>query len=190
MGNVRSAKIYSNEIGKEVIFKGGTALSKCFRLIERFSEDIDLVLMKTEDQKPNQFKKKLKRITSIVSTANPEIDTEGITHKIGTIRKMAHHFDKVFTKGYGHVRDIIVVEATWLGQHEPYLKKMVSSYIYDMMVNAGQIEMAKTYNLLPFEVLVLDVKRTLCEKIMSLARFSHTENPITDLGNKIHLRYS
>nr|WP_320118470.1 nucleotidyl transferase AbiEii/AbiGii toxin family protein [uncultured Marinifilum sp.] len=181
--------IYSNEIGKEVIFKGGTALSKCFGLIERFSEDIDLVLLKAEDQNPTQFKKKLKQITTIVSSAIPEVKTEGITHKMGTIRKTAHQFDKVFTKGYGHVRDVIVVEATWLGHHEPYLKKVVSSYIYDMMANTGQIEMAKTFNLLPFEVLVLDVKRTLCEKIMSLARFSHTENPISDLGNKIRHTY-
>ena len=31
------------EIGKDTIFKGGTALSKCYNMIERFSEDIDLL---------------------------------------------------------------------------------------------------------------------------------------------------
>lgn len=36
--------IFSNEIGKDTVFKGGTALSKCFKVIERFSEDIDLVV--------------------------------------------------------------------------------------------------------------------------------------------------
>jgi len=34
--------IFNNQIGKETIFKGGTALSKCNHLIDRFSEDIDL----------------------------------------------------------------------------------------------------------------------------------------------------
>ncbi len=29
--------IFNNEIGKDTVFKGGTALSKCFNLIERFS---------------------------------------------------------------------------------------------------------------------------------------------------------
>lgn len=29
---------------KHIAFKGGTSLSKCFGLIERFSEDIDLIL--------------------------------------------------------------------------------------------------------------------------------------------------
>jgi predicted nucleotidyltransferase component of viral defense system len=33
--------ILNNEIGKDTIFKGGTALSKCYNMIERFAEDID-----------------------------------------------------------------------------------------------------------------------------------------------------
>ncbi len=34
----------SSSIAEQVIFKGGTSLSKCFGLINRFSEDIDLIL--------------------------------------------------------------------------------------------------------------------------------------------------
>jgi hypothetical protein len=49
--------------------------------------------------------------------------------------------------------------------------------------------MAEKYDLLPFELKVLAVRRTLCEKIMSLVRFSHTEDPITDLRNKIRHTY-
>ena len=40
--------IFKNEIGKETVFKGGTALSKCFGLIHRFSEDVDLVVLRNE----------------------------------------------------------------------------------------------------------------------------------------------
>lgn len=36
--------IFDMEIGKHLIFKGGTSLSKAFNLIERFSEDIDLAV--------------------------------------------------------------------------------------------------------------------------------------------------
>lgn len=31
-------------MARKILFKGGTSLSKVFRLIERFSEDIDLIL--------------------------------------------------------------------------------------------------------------------------------------------------
>jgi predicted nucleotidyltransferase component of viral defense system len=39
-------KIVKAPIGKDTVFKGGTALSKCYKLIERFSEDIDLAIDK------------------------------------------------------------------------------------------------------------------------------------------------
>jgi hypothetical protein len=38
-------RIFSDEeLSKQLLFKGGTSLSKCYGLIERFSEDIDLIL--------------------------------------------------------------------------------------------------------------------------------------------------
>ncbi|HAT6958059.1 TPA: nucleotidyl transferase AbiEii/AbiGii toxin family protein [Legionella pneumophila] len=40
-------QIFSNEdLSPHVIFKGGTSLSKCYNIIERFSEDIDLTFSK------------------------------------------------------------------------------------------------------------------------------------------------
>lgn len=38
--------IYQMEVSKHLVFKGGTSLSKAWKLIERFSEDIDLALDK------------------------------------------------------------------------------------------------------------------------------------------------
>lgn len=32
--------IFQHSIGEDTIFKGGTALSKCFSMIDRFSEDV------------------------------------------------------------------------------------------------------------------------------------------------------
>jgi predicted nucleotidyltransferase component of viral defense system len=34
----------ASSLSKDIIFKGGTSLSKAFGIIERFSEDIDLIL--------------------------------------------------------------------------------------------------------------------------------------------------
>lgn len=43
--------------------------------------------------------------------------------------------------------------------------------------------------LLPFDVLALEPIRTICEKIMSLVRFSYGEDPINDLKKKIRHIY-
>ena len=59
--------IFNNEIGKETVFKGGTALSKCNQLIERFSEDIDLVVLRKDGETNNQLKSKIKKISKCVT---------------------------------------------------------------------------------------------------------------------------
>jgi len=48
--------VFSHSIGQDTVFKGGTALSKCYQMIERFSEDIDLVVMRHEGESDNQLK--------------------------------------------------------------------------------------------------------------------------------------
>ncbi|MBM6498288.1 nucleotidyl transferase AbiEii/AbiGii toxin family protein [Flavobacterium macrobrachii] len=182
-------RIFTSDIGKEAVFKGGTALSKCYNIIERFSEDIDMVILRNEAETGNQLKTKIKKISNVVAEILPEIEVEGITNKMGMIRKTAHSYTKTFEGQFGQVRDIIIVESTWLGSFEPYTNATVTSFVTEMMKENNQEELINQYHLNPFDVLVLSLERTLCEKIMSLMRFSFTEDPITDLNNKIRHIY-
>lgn len=181
--------VFENEIGKETVFKGGTALSKCNSLIKRFSEDIDLVVLRNEEETGNQLKKKLKTISKCIENIVPETEIDGITNKKGMIRKTAHSYEKQFSGKFGQIRNFIVIESSWLGNYEPYEKGIVSSMIYEMMSQLGQQEIIEKYEMEPFEVNVLSLKRTICEKIMSLVRFSYSENPIEELSNKIRHIY-
>jgi hypothetical protein len=114
---------------------------------------------------------------------------QGVTNKMEMIRKIAYNYPKTFKGNYGQVRDVIIIEATWLGYFEPHSKRVLNTYIHDMMIATNQTTLAEEYNLLPFKALVLDSRRTFCEKIMSLVRFSHTETPIVDLNAKIRHIY-
>ncbi len=181
--------IFNHEIGKDTVFKGGTALSKYNNLISRFSEDIDLVVLRNPNDTGNHLKKKLKSISKCVENIVPETDIEGITNKKGMIRKTAHSYEKQFSGKFGQIRNFIVIESSWLGNFEPYEKGLISSMIYEMMKATNQIELIEKYEMKPFEVNVLSPKRTLCEKIMSLVRFSYSDNPINDLNNKIRHIY-
>ena len=181
--------IFNNKIGEDTVFKGGTALSKCYNLIERFSEDIDLVVLRREGETDSKLKSKLKAISSVVETILPEVTIDGITHKMGMNRKTAHTYNKSFEGNYGQVRDVIVLESTWLGYFEPYTTKSIISFVGQMMLNNKQSDIAKENGLLPFDLLALEPTRTICEKIMSLVRFSYGENPIDDLKKKIRHTY-
>lgn len=181
--------IFHSKIGNDTIFKGGTALSKCYHIIERFSEDIDLVVLRREGETDNRLKSKLKTISTLVETVLPEVNIEGITHKMGMNRKTAHYYNKQFRGDYGQIRDAIVLETTWLGYYEPFTTKSIVSFVGQMMSDNKQSAVAKENGLLPFDVLVLEPTRTICEKIMSLVRFSYGESPIDDLKKKIRHTY-
>lgn len=79
-------KIFSNEkLAKLLRFKGGTSLSKVYGLIERFSEDIDLILdwrvVTNEDPNETRGKKKQEKL-------NKEINTEAKEYIASTLLVM------------------------------------------------------------------------------------------------------
>lgn len=181
--------IFHSEIGKDTVFKGGTALSKCYQMIERFSEDIDLVVLRRQGETDSKLKSKLKTISRKVETILPEVPIEGITNKMGMNRKTAHTYSKEFKGSYGQVRDVIILESTWLGYFEPFTIKSIISFVGQMMLENKQPEIASEFGLRSFELLALEPTRTICEKIMSLVRFSYSENPMEDLKKKIRHTY-
>ncbi len=182
--------IFHSPIAEEAVFKGGTALSKCHKLIQRFSEDVDMVVLNNQGESGNQLKNKLKDITDAVSTIMPEITIAGVTNKRGMIRKTAHQYTRQNFQGtFGQIREEIIVEATWLGSSEPFIMSEITCYIAEMMNATKQFTLIEQYAMQPFAVKVLSKERTLCEKIMSLVRFSQTENPYEDLSNKIRHIY-
>ncbi len=182
-------QIFSEETKEYCVFKGGTVLSKCYGIVERFSEDIDLVIMKTGEESANQLKNRLKKVSQILEKHLPEVAVTNITQKMGMNRKTAHTYSKEFQGNYGQIRDVIIVEASWLGYYEPYEQKKVHTFISEMMLRSGQENLIEEYGLQEFPVNVLKLERTFCEKIMSLVRFSYSEDYIADLKSKIRHTY-
>ncbi len=181
--------IFSSDIAKKAVFKGGTALSKCYGIIERFSEDIDLTILQNCAENPSQLKQRLRAISKIVEPIIPETDIEGITKKTGQVRKTVHSYPKAFESDFGQVREQIIVETSVFGSFEPYETAIIDCFIAEMMRNTNQFALIEKYNLAPFEIQVLSTHRTLCEKLMSLIRFSYSTNAIIDLNNKIRHIY-
>jgi hypothetical protein len=182
-------EIFSGPHGADALFKGGTSLSKCFHLVERFSEDIDLLLVRREGETNNKLKSKLKAVSNAVSAKLPEVYVHGVTHKRGMLRKTAHFFPSGFAGDFGQVRKELVLESTLFGSPEPALTCEITSLVGQMMHDRGQSNLATEYGLVPFTVNTLDPSRTLCEKIMSLVRFSYSEDPMNDLKRKIRHVY-
>ena len=74
--------IFKHKIGEEAVFKGGTALLKCYDLIYRFSEDIDIVVLRREGESNSKLTTKIRQISSVVNAVLPEVDIAEVTQKM------------------------------------------------------------------------------------------------------------
>jgi len=174
---------------EQAIFKGGTALSKAYRVIERFSEDIDLAVIST-DMTSNQTKKLIKRIEkSIIDNNFREIVDHIQVSKGSEFRKTVYNYTKLKRGDFGHANSNIIVELNSFAQPHPYQLQEISSYIYDFLLGKAD-DIISEYQLEPFSVNVLDYRRTFCEKLSAIARASHESNSDFDeLKKKIRHFY-
>lgn len=184
-------QLFHSEVKDLIVFKGGTSLSKCYKVIERFSEDIDMVIVKTATDTGNDLKRKLKAVTDVVDNSILEVvPNDPNTKKLGSLRKIVYSYPKVGVKGdYGEVRENITLEVSHLGNFEPNNIKSISTFIASYIKTTPNLALIQQFELEDFEVKTLAIERTFCEKIISLVRFSYTENPLDDLSKKVRHTY-
>ncbi|MDQ5930582.1 MAG: hypothetical protein QG594_2370 [Bacteroidota bacterium] len=184
-------QLFHSKVKNLIVFKGGTSLSKCYGVIKRFSEDIDIVVAKNDSDSGNALRNRLKDTTNVVDDSILEVvPDDPNTNKKGSIRKIIYSYPKVGVKGeYGEVRENIALEVSHLGNTEPNIIQPIRTLIADYIKTTSNIELIARFGLEDFEVKTLSVERTFCEKIISLVRFSYTEKPLVDLSNKVRHTY-
>lgn len=172
------------------IFKGGTSLSKAHKIVERFSEDVDLAVIADENISNNQLKKLIDTTSKELTNDLEEVYLEGFTSKHSRFRKTAHKYPIITESNiYGEVLTNLILEINSFAQPHPNKLMEVESYITTFLKSVGQDDFIKEYGLNPFQVRVLGLERTLGEKILALVRASYAENPIDQLKSKIRHVY-
>ena len=184
-------QLFYSDIKDLIVFKGGTSLSKCYKVIERFSEDIDLVVSKNDCVSGNALRERLKDVTKVIDkTILEPVPNDPNNNKKGSLRKIVYSYPKVGVKGaFGEVRETIVLEVSHLGNFEPNTIKPICTLIADYIKTTPNIELISQFGLEDFEVKALSIERTFCEKIISLVRFSYSENPLDELSQKVRHTY-
>src|SRR6266571_2051049 len=89
-------------VGEHLIFKGGTSLSKVFKVIERFSEDIDVSIDRgflgfggaNEPEVGASNKEKQRRIEALKAACQQKIDAELLPALEATIKSKARQGEK------------------------------------------------------------------------------------------------
>lgn len=173
---------------ERLIFKGGTALSKAYKLIRRFSEDIDLAAH-LPDFSGNQIK-------NYIRDAETQL-TEGLTYlpghpgesKHGSFRKTWFEYPRQMDGEFAQASPFLLLEINAFTTPEPYSLMPVSTLIAESLDMIGRSDLVQEFGLAAFEVNVLNIERTVAEKIMGLVRASCEENAEEQLKAKIRHIY-
>jgi len=151
-----------------IVFKGGTSLSKCYKAIKRFSEDIDL----TSDKKLSQGQmRKLK--DAIKSTADeiglkiPNIDE---TRSRRNYNQYVMGYESSVPALIKTVQNSVLLETSFAEISFPTVVLPVRSYIGDMMMEEAPEELSH-YLLEPFDIKVQGLDRTLTDKVFAVCDY-------------------
>jgi predicted nucleotidyltransferase component of viral defense system len=173
-----------------VVFKGGTSLSKGHKLINRFSEDVDVAVIITPGTSGNQIKTLIRTVEKEIAADLTEITIENVTSKGSRFRKAVYQYPVAYKQKQNvAISESIIVELNSFANPFPYHKLGIQSMIGEYLQSKNQDELLKKYDLAAFEVNVLDKEQTLIEKLVSLIRFSFDENPVESISGKIRHFY-
>ncbi len=172
-----------------VVFKGGTSLTKGYRIINRFSEDIDIALL-DEKFTGNALKTKIRKIEKAITAELTEIEEPGVTHKGSVYRKSLFQYpSNINSRLINNVQKRIIVEINSFANPYPFVEQEITSFIAEFLTVTNQAEAIQEYGLQKFTLNILDKRRTMLEKLVSLIRFSFAENPSRELAKKIRHFY-
>lgn len=176
---------------ERIVWKGGTSLSKAYGLIKRFSSDVDFAVL-LEGLSQNQQKKLVARIGKDTTADMEELDMPEVTIKNNRFRKTYHGYSSVLNsrkESLNFLGNHVIIEINTYSNPYPYVRRSIKPFISEMMEQRGLDSMIEELDMKPFELNVLDKRRTLCEKVVSLIRFSFEDDAIAGVASKIRHFY-
>ena len=150
-----------------LVFKGGTSLSKCYKAINRFSEDIDLSMSSLLSQGQ---RRKVKE--SIIQTCNMLNLTILNLDNIRSRRDYNRYeigYNPVQTSDQP-IQPTVIIETSYTTLSFPVLNLDVHSYIGDIIADEAS-EYLDRFNLAPFTMEVQGLDRTLADKIFAVCDY-------------------
>lgn len=162
-------RLVVDELPDKTIFKGGTSLSKGWKLIDRFSEDIDLFVDPTAWE--------------------PELSTNGITRTLRKLKERVEQhpaltyvpdlgqtikgFSREDTFAYGSLYDelpglppTVRLEPGIQSGRQPTAIVALNSIVAEFLLAQGQGDVAD--DLHPFDMTLLHFRRTFVEKLFTI----------------------
>ena len=162
-------RILSDRYSGHFTFKGGTSLSKGYGLIERFSEDIDILVVADAGSTRAEHEAKLMEISRAVTTdlglslVEDENPGRGWSAHRADLLRYAPKVPKTIETGLDEGG--VLLETGFAGGEEPAQMVTVTALLWDGLdgTEPGQYDDGQ-----PFEVRALEPVRTCLEKVCGM----------------------
>lgn len=151
-----------------VVFKGGTSLSKCHKVIKRFSEDIDITIdIKLSQGQMKKLKETIKTVAEELGLRIPNIEE---TRSRRSYNRYILEYDSVLAEPDNAIQTSVLMETSFAEISFPTVLLPVHSYIGDMMMEEAPVQI-ENYRLDLFEMKVQGIDRTLADKVFALCDY-------------------
>lgn len=159
-----------------IVFKGGTSLSKAYRIIDRFSEDIDITFA---EHLGEAKRKKLK-----YNIIKPIADELGLMiQNLSSVEsdKNLNHYDFCYTSVVGSsmhetIAPYVRIETSLMSYAFPTEERNIGNYLLDALGDE-EIELIRKYDLGIFPMKVQSLARTLADKIFAVCDYYMLDKP-------------
>lgn len=147
------------------IFKGGTSLSKAYEIIERFSEDVDILVAPSKSASTGARDRLLK---AVAERAAVDLGLSGrlVTSTKGIKRNVTYEYPATYPDP-GRLTAGVLLERGIRGGPEPHEPREIESYVA-IAAKADGISPTEFDEFEPAVVLTLRPERTLVEKLSLL----------------------
>lgn len=163
-----------NERAPRCVFKGGTSLSKCHHVIDRFSEDIDIAFAEyvTLGQR---HKLKHETIAGISEALDVPIQDWDDSHSRRDFNRYTFAYSPVGELQPTALASGVIMEVVLGSSAFPVEQGMVDSYVYQFL-KTENMDIVEEYSLAPFVMQTQSLSRTFIDKIFAVCDYYLKQN--------------
>ena len=159
--------LFSRDI--DYVFKGGTSLSKCYKIIKRFSEDIDISTSTPyEEMGPSPRDRVFKGVSRTIKETGLQIINQSKLRRSAYFNQFICPYDSVFDDD--KVEKNVIIELAGQSPSFPIENVFIQSFVGEYLTINNNAEV-KEYGLEPFNIKTQSLIRTFVDKIYAICDY-------------------
>ncbi|MGM8216820.1 nucleotidyl transferase AbiEii/AbiGii toxin family protein [Bacillaceae bacterium W0354] len=173
------------EVAPNIVFKGGTSLSKCYDVINRFSEDIDLTINFEGDKLTSgPLKRNQGQLIQSIKETIDKLNFKLLNDKEIEPLRSKRNYNK-YRVGYprmynggddSQMLNHILIETMLAFKPFPCEIKPVKNYITKFLEQENLSNIIEKFNLYPFSMSIQSIDRTFVDKLFAICDYYHEKD--------------